>query len=81
MDYQINERIEVREGVMGGKPVIKGTRLDVETVVSFLLAGDTEKDILEAYPFITVEDIKACREFASKMSGLQYSVVELKNVQ
>ncbi len=50
MDYQINDRIEVRSEVMGGKPVIKGTRLDVETVVSHILAGDTEKDIREAFP-------------------------------
>ena len=81
MDYQINEHIEVRSGVQGGKPIVKGTRLDVETVVGHLLAGDTEQDILEAFPFITAADIEACREFASKMAGLHYSVVALKNVQ
>ncbi|MDQ3847219.1 MAG: DUF433 domain-containing protein [Bacteroidota bacterium] len=80
MDYQINDHIEVRSGVMGGKPVIKGKRSEVETVVSHLLAGDTVNDILEAFPFITVEDIESCREFAIKMSGLHYSVIDLKNV-
>jgi uncharacterized protein (DUF433 family) len=37
MDYQVNEWIEVRSDVMGSKPVLKGTRLDVETVISHLL--------------------------------------------
>lgn len=81
MDYEINDRLQVRSGVQGGKPIIKGTRLDVETVVSHLLAGDTEEDILEAFPFISSEDVKACREFALKMSGLKYSVIEFKNVR
>lgn len=79
MEYQINEHIEVHSGIMGGKPIIKGTRLDVETVISHLLAGDTEQDILEAFPFITPEDIRACRDFGSKMAGLKYSVIEFKN--
>jgi len=81
MDYQINEWIEVCSDVMGGKPVLKGTRLDVETVISHLLAGDTEEDILEAFPSLTIESINACRDFGIKMSGLKYSVVELKNAQ
>ena len=81
MDYQINDWIEVRSGVMGGKPVIKGTRLDVETVISHLLAGDTENDVLAAFPFLSIESIKACRDFGMKMSGLKYSVVELKNIK
>ncbi len=81
MDYKINEWIEVRSEVMGGKPVIKGTRLDVETVISHLLAGDTEDDIIAAFPSLTSESIKACRDFGIKMSGLKYSVVELKNAK
>jgi uncharacterized protein (DUF433 family) len=79
MDYEINDRPVVRSGVQEGRPIIKGKRLDVETVVSHLLAGDTEADILEAFPFITVEDINACRKFALKMSSIEYSIVEFKN--
>ncbi len=81
MDYIINEWIEVRSDVLGGKPVLKGTRLDVETVISYLLAGDTEDDIIAAFPSLNKENIKACRDFGIKMSGLKYSVVELKNVK
>ncbi len=81
MDYEINDRLEVRSGVQGGKPIIKGTRLDAETVVSHLLAGDTDADILQAFPFISEKDIQACKEFALKMSSLKYSVVEFKNAK
>ena len=81
MDYQINDRLEVRSDVQGGKPVIRGTRLDVETIVSHLLAGDTETEILDAFPFITAEDINACKEFALKMSSLKYSIVDFKNAE
>ncbi len=35
MDYEIAERLEVRSEVQGGKPIIKGTRLDVETIISY----------------------------------------------
>jgi len=81
MDYRINDRLEVRSDVQGGKPVIRGTRLDVETIVSHLLAGDTETEILDAFPFITAEDINACKEFALKMSSLKYSIVDFKNAE
>lgn len=81
MDYQINDRLEVRSDVQGGKPVIRGTRLDVETVVSHLLAGDTETEILDAFPFITAEDINACKDFALKMSSLEYSIIDFKNAK
>jgi uncharacterized protein (DUF433 family) len=81
MDYKINDRLEVRSGVQGGKPVIKGTRLDVETVISHLLAGDTEANILEAFPFITADDINACKDFALKMSSLEYSIIDFKNAK
>jgi len=81
MDYQINDRLEVRSDVQGGKPVIRGTRLDVETIVSHLLAGDTETEILDAFPFITAEDINACKDFALKMSSLEYSIIDFKNAK
>ena len=80
MNYEINEWIEVRSDVMGGKPVLTGSRLDVETVVSHILAGDTEDEILSAFPSLTVEGIEACKEFGRRMSSLEYSVVALKNI-
>lgn len=48
-----------------GKPRIKGTRITVELVLNNLAAGSTETQIIEAYPHITAEQIRAAVAFAS----------------
>ena len=53
------ERIEIDPAVMMGKPVIRGTRIPVELIVRKLSEGATEADLLDAYPRLTVEDIRA----------------------
>jgi len=59
------ERIEVRADVLTGKPVVKGTRLSVDFVLGLLSEGWTEEEILEDYPGLAVEDIRACLAYAS----------------
>ena len=49
-----------------GKPVIKGTRISVESLLEKLSEGETEQDILMAHPHITKEDIKAAIAFAAQ---------------
>ena len=51
--------------ILGGKPVIKGTRLAVEFIIDLLAHGWSEAEILENYPGIVVEDIQACLAYAS----------------
>jgi uncharacterized protein (DUF433 family) len=63
MDWQ--ERITVEPSVLVGKPVVKGTRLAVGFIVDLLAQGWTEEEILENYPGLTREDIKACLAYAS----------------
>ena len=63
MDWQ--ERITVDPSVLVGKPVVKGTRLAVEFIVDLLAQGWTEEEILENYPGLIREDIKACLAYAS----------------
>jgi len=53
------ERIEIDPAVMMGKPVIRGTRLTVELILRKLAEGATESDLLEDYPHLTPEDIRA----------------------
>ncbi len=60
------ERIAIDPKVLVGKPVVKGTRLSVELVVSLLAQGWPEADILKNYPKLTVEDIRACLAYASE---------------
>jgi len=54
------ERIESRPEVMGGHPVIRGTRITVSTILGFLAAGDSVEGLLASYPQLTQEDILAC---------------------
>ncbi|MBM3926515.1 MAG: DUF433 domain-containing protein [SAR202 cluster bacterium] len=63
MDWK--ERIVVDPKILAGKPVVKGTRLAVEFVVDLLAQGWTEGEILQNYPGLTREDIRACLGYAS----------------
>ena len=58
-------RIEINPKVMMGKPVIRGTRLTVEMIVRKLGEGATEGELLEAYPRLTKEDIRAALSYAA----------------
>ena len=57
--------VECKPGVMLGKPVIKGTRLTVEHIVGRLGEGWTEQQLLESYPQLRVEHIRAALQYAS----------------
>ncbi len=59
------DRIVIDEAILTGKPVIKGTRLAVEFVIDLLAHGWSEAEILENYPGIVIEDIRACLAYAS----------------
>src|SRR5579872_897442 len=61
------DRISLDPNVMVGKPVIKGTRLTVEHVLSLLAGGMTVVDVLREYDGLWPEDIWACIAFAAKM--------------
>lgn len=53
--------------VLVGKPVVKGTRLAVEFIIGLLAAGWTHEQILDNYPGLTVEDIRACLAYAGEL--------------
>lgn len=65
MNWQ--ERIGVDPGVLGGKPVIKSTRLAVEKVVELMAAGWSEQQIIENHPGISHDDISACLFYATEV--------------
>lgn len=58
------DRITVDPEIMVGKPVVKGTRIPVERVVAHLAHNPDFNDVFEAYPELTVEDVKACLQYA-----------------
>lgn len=59
------ERIILDPAILVGKPVVKGTRLAVEFIVELLAQGWTEAQILDSYPGLTGDDIRACLSYAS----------------
>ena len=59
------ERITHDPNVMGGKPCIRGLRVTVGTVVGLLAAGHSEERVLEAYPYLESEDIRAALAYAA----------------
>ena len=56
-------KIEVNQKIMVGKPVIKGTRIPVDTIVRLLAQGMTQEEILEDYPNLKKDDIKAAMKW------------------
>ena len=58
--------------VLGGKPRIKDTRISVELITDLLEGGRTFADILRSYPFITAEEIEACRRYKATGAVLSY---------
>ena len=60
-------------GIRFGKPCIKGTRISVYDVLSWLAAGMTVNEIIEDFPELTESDILACLAFAAdREHKLQY---------
>ncbi len=59
------ERITANPKILGGKPIIRGTRISVEFVLDLLASNVSEEEILEDYPHLTREDIKACLRYAA----------------
>ena len=63
MNYK--ERITIESDKRGGKPCIRGMRITVYEVLSYLAAGMTDQEILDDFPYLTKEDILACLSYAT----------------
>jgi uncharacterized protein (DUF433 family) len=68
-ESKLLERITVNPRVFGGKPIIRGRRLAVEHVLGMLAAGDDLETILEGYPWLERDDIRACLVYARRLVG------------
>jgi uncharacterized protein (DUF433 family) len=64
MSYR--DRITMDPGKRGGKPCIRGMRITVYDVLSYLASGMSVEDILADFPYLTREDILASLEFAAE---------------
>jgi uncharacterized protein (DUF433 family) len=65
MEWQ--SHITVDPAVLVGKPIVKGTRISVEFIMDLLAAGWTHEQILDSYPSLKPDDIRACLAYASEV--------------
>lgn len=66
MNHTWTERITVDPRVRGGKPCLRGWRITVFDILGYLAEGLTLAEILAYFPFLTEEDIEACRAYAEE---------------
>ena len=61
---ELLKRITARTDVFGGKPIIRDMRISVELVLSLMSQGATQQELLDDYPELEIEDIRACIAYA-----------------
>ena len=73
----LDGRITIDPDLCNGRPTLRGKRIAVQTVLDFLGAGDSEADILEQYPSLESDDIRACLRFACRLMDKHYELVQI----
>lgn len=72
----MNSLIQIDPNICHGKPVIRGTRVLVSSILGALSGGDSVETILADYPNISQADVDAALEFASRLSDYSCSAYE-----
>ena len=60
------DRIVSDPTILGGKPIIKGTRISVEMVMEWIASGASRDDILKSYPHLSAEDVQQVTSYAAQ---------------
>ena len=63
MNY--HDIITIEPGKRGGKPCIRGMRITVYDVLEYMASGMSQEEILKEFPYLTVDDIRACLAYAA----------------
>jgi uncharacterized protein (DUF433 family) len=67
-------RITIDPAICNGKPTLRGKRIAVQTILGYLSEGDSADEILEQYPTLEADDIRACLRFATAVMGQRYDL-------
>ena len=79
-NQELLNRITSRPDVFGGKPIIRDMRVSVELILSLLTQGVTPDAILDDYPDLELDDIRACTAYAhAVIAGDSLAAVSVKN--
>jgi uncharacterized protein (DUF433 family) len=65
METTLLNRITNNPDILAGKPVVRGMRLSVEHILKMLARGISHQNIIEEYPFLEEDDIRACLLYAA----------------
>jgi uncharacterized protein (DUF433 family) len=77
----MNNQITVHPGILGGKPIIVGTRISVEEILGLLANGMTQKEIIKSYPSLTEASVKAALEFAQSAVQKEFPAEATKQME
>ena len=79
-EHELLKRITARPDVFGGKPIIRDMRISVELILSLLAQGVPQSAILDDYPDLEPEDIRACNAYAhAVVAGDTLAAVSVRN--
>ena len=62
--FSLLDRITADPKIFGGKPIIRGMRISVELILSLLAQGESVDAVLDDYPELQIDDIRACLAYA-----------------
>jgi uncharacterized protein (DUF433 family) len=71
------ERISSDPHICHGKACIKGTRIMVSLILDNLSEGMSYEEIIESYPFLTIEDIRSAISYAAELSREKFALIEV----
>ncbi len=66
VDQTWRSLITVEPGKRGGRPCVRGMRITVYDVLSYLAAGMSTQEVLDDFPYLTAADVRACLAFAAE---------------
>ena len=66
MDESWRSLITAEPGKRGGRPCVRGMRITVYDVLSYLAAGMSTQEVRDDFPYLTAEDVRACLAFAAE---------------
>ena len=70
--HTVGTRIVTDPAILGGKPVVRGTRISVEHILELIASGATVDDIARTYPALVKEDVIAAVQFAAQYLRRSY---------
>ncbi len=78
MDDALLQRITVNPEVCHGKPVIRNTRMTVESILEYIAGGDSIEDLLKEFTYLEREDILASVAYAAKVMHFKNITIPVK---